>query len=306
MNGDDIINKITIGICSIALIPSVFLIIYQIVKKRKGIDGFINYVLCLCCIIESVYYFLGINSSVFICHVKGVLMVIADIMRMSIGLIKLLLLRIEHYQNLGIEQSKTTEDDFLFCMTFIFTLFVPIIFGLASLLWGNIQYTALGNCYPYNTGYKLFLYLLSIVYYFFFFFILYEIVVKAKLYQEKMAYTLRENSLCFESINQTQTPIFTTLLSYGIVQALNFFLILMFLFTLFLERFTNDSFPLRKFVGSTVYKVIAMIVQCAIFHLFLFIYGYHSITLKDIIDFICCRGQKIKVKTYDYYFGKAI
>ena len=166
------INTITIIICSFALIPSVFLIIYQKVKQRKGIDVFLNYVLCSCCIIESVYYFLGMNSGVTVCHIKGVLMVIADIMRMSIGLIKLLLLRIEHYQNLGIEQSKTTEDDFLFCMTFIFTLFVPIIFGLSSLLWGNINYTTLGNCYPYNTGYKLFLYILSILYYFIFFFFL--------------------------------------------------------------------------------------------------------------------------------------
>ena len=301
MNGDDIINTITIIICSIALIPSVFLIIYQKVKQRKGIDVFLNYVLCSCCIIESVYYFLGMNSSVTVCHIKGVLMVIADIMRMSIGLIKLLLLRIEHYQNLGIEQSKTTEDDFLFCMTFIFTLFVPIIFGLSSLLWGNINYTTLGNCYPYNTGYKLFLYILSILYYFIFFFFLYEIVVKAKLYQEKMAYTLREDSFCYESITQTQTPIFTTLLSYGIVQALNFFLILMFLVYLFLERFTDDSSPLRKLVGSYVYKVFAMIVQCFLFLLFLIIYGYHSITLKDIKDFICCRGPKINVKTYNYF-----
>ena len=55
--------------------------------------------------IESVYFFLGIDAGVIIFKLKGVLMIIADIMRMSIGLIKLLLLKIENYENLGIENS---------------------------------------------------------------------------------------------------------------------------------------------------------------------------------------------------------
>lgn len=186
MKEEEIINIITIVICAIALVPSLILITYQILKKRKGIDAAINYILCFCCMIESVYFFLGIDAGVIICKLKGVLMIIADIMRMSIGLIKLLLLRIENYENLGIQKDKTTKNKCLICITVIFTLIVPIVFGLFSLLWGDINYTQMGNCYPYNAGYKLFFYLLSVVYYFIFFFFLWEIVVKAKFYHDKM------------------------------------------------------------------------------------------------------------------------
>ena len=73
------------------------------------------------------------------------MLIIADIMRMSIGLIKLLLLRIENYENLGIENNKTTKDNFFIFITVIFTIIVPIAFGLLSLIWGDINYTQFGN-----------------------------------------------------------------------------------------------------------------------------------------------------------------
>ena len=53
MKEEEIINIITIVICAIALVPSLILITYQILKKRKGIDAAINYILCFCCMIES-------------------------------------------------------------------------------------------------------------------------------------------------------------------------------------------------------------------------------------------------------------
>lgn len=294
MNGEEIINLITIIISAVALIPNVFLIVFQYFSNKKGIDTFINYLLCICCLTESVYYFLGINSGILICQIKGVLMIIADTMRMSIGLFKLLLLRNENYSNLGIDKDPTTQDEFLSCMTCVFTIILPIILGLASLLLGNISYTSTSNCYPYNTGYKLIIYMSSTIYYFFFFFILWEIVVKTKFYQEKLAYTLKEGSLSYASINQTQTPIFNTLVWYGIVQALNFFLLLMFLVYLFLERFTEESFILHRFVGSTVYQVCALCLQSFLFLLFLIVYGYHSIKLIDIKNFLSCNRSIIK------------
>ena len=265
MKEEEIINIITIVICAIALVPSLILIAYQIVNKRKGNDAIINYILCFCCMIESIYFFLGVDTGVIICKLKGVMLIIADIMRMSIGLIKLLLLRIENYENLGIENNKTTKDNFLIFITVIFTIIVPIAFGLLSLIWGDINYTQFGNCYPYNSGYKLFFYLLSVVYYFIFFFFLWEIVVKAKFYHEKMTMELLENTSLITSINQTQAPIINTLLYYGIVQALNFILILLFLIYLFLQRFAQDTFFIKGFVNSIVYNICSMIIQSVLF-----------------------------------------
>ena len=45
MKEEEIINIITIVICAIALVPSLILIAYQIVNKRKGNDAIINYIL---------------------------------------------------------------------------------------------------------------------------------------------------------------------------------------------------------------------------------------------------------------------
>ena len=58
------------------------------------------------------------------------MLIIADIMRMSIGLIKLLLLRIENYENLGIENNKTTKDNFLIFITVIFTIIYSLLYGV--------------------------------------------------------------------------------------------------------------------------------------------------------------------------------